>query len=632
MRRDLCVEVKNKIHIAGGSIMSTKRRIRRIIILGVLVLLVFAIIKGITSNKDKITEQQISYTEFLQMIDTDTIDTIEIQEGSTQVTAIDEEKPDIRYLSKVPNMEVLTEYVQGKILEGSEISFTVKETEQSASSIISNIFSFVLLLWPILLIFMMINSFKRMKNTMKNSPLNSESFANVFGGGEKHFEKATKSNVTFKDIRGLDEEINEVAEIVDFIKNPEKYRALGAKVPKGVLLDGAPGTGKTLLAKAIAGEADISFIATSGSSFVEKYVGVGASRVRALFEEARKNAPCIIFIDEIDAVGAKRDDGGGYSEHNQTLEQLLAEMDGFTERTNIVVIAATNRLSSLDPALIRPGRFDRKITVHLPDRKGREEILKLHGANKPFDETVRFDKVAYNTAGFSGASLENLLNEAALVAARKSKKAISDEDINEAMMKIQVGLKKSGRVISEKERRLTAVHEAGHAIVSLFLETQANLKEVCIIPRGSAGGYTLHDTVEDKNYISKTELNERLVCLLGGKAAEAVVLGDISTGPSNDLKVATETAREMIIYYGMDDEIGPISFAGASSTELGIFGTETMSVIGNKIAEMVKKAENDAKDLITKHRELLDQLVARLLEQETVSGEEIEAMFKAYQK
>ena len=612
--------------------MRTKRRIRRILILGVLILLIFAIVKGITSNKDKITEQQISYTEFLQMIDTDTIDTIEIQEGSTQVTAIDEEKPDIRYLSKVPNMEVLTEYVQGKILEGSQISFTVKETEQSASSVISNIFSFILLLWPILLILMMINSFKRMKNTMKNSPLNSESFANVFGGGEKHFEKATKSNVTFKDIRGLDEEINEVAEIVDFIKNPEKYRALGAKVPKGVLLDGAPGTGKTLLAKAIAGEADISFIATSGSSFVEKYVGVGASRVRSLFEEARKNAPCIIFIDEIDAVGAKRDDGGGYSEHNQTLEQLLAEMDGFTERTNIVVIAATNRLSSLDPALIRPGRFDRKITVHLPDRKGREEILKLHGANKPFDETVRFDKVAYNTAGFSGASLENLLNESALVAARKSKKTISDEDINEAMMKIQVGLKKSGRVISEKERHLTAVHESGHAIVSLFLETQANLKEVCIIPRGSAGGYTLHDTVEDKNYVSKTELRERLVCLLGGKAAEAIVLGDISTGPSNDLKVATETAREMIIYYGMDDDIGPISFAGASSTELGIFGTETMSVIGNKIAEMVKKAESDAKAIITEHRELFDQLVAMLLEQETVSGEEIEAMFKAYQK
>lgn len=610
--------------------MRTKRRITRILILGILFVLIFALVKGIISNKDKITDQQISYTEFLQLIDNDTIDTIEMQDGSTIVIATDTEKPDIRYKSKVPNMEVLTEYVQGKILEGSKISLTVKETEQDAGSVISNIFSFILLLWPLIMIIFLFQSFKRFRNNMKNSPMNSESFASVFGGGEKHFEKATKSNVTFKDIRGLDEEIHEVAEIVDFIKNPEKYRALGAKVPKGVLLDGAPGTGKTLLAKAIAGEADISFIATSGSSFVEKYVGVGASRVRSLFEEARKNAPCIIFIDEIDAVGAKRDDGGGYSEHNQTLEQLLAEMDGFTERTNIVVIAATNRLSSLDPALIRPGRFDRKITVHLPDRKGREEILKLHGANKPFDETVRFDKVAYNTAGFSGASLENLLNEAALVAARKSKKTISDEDINEAMMKIQVGLKKSGRVISEKERRLTAVHESGHALVSLFLETQANLKEVCIIPRGSAGGYTLHDTVEDKNYISKTELRERLTCLLGGKAAESVVLGDISTGPSNDLKVATETAREMIIYYGMDDEIGPISFAGASSTELGIFGTDTMSVIGNKIAEMVKKAENEAKDLITKHRVLLDSLVDMLLEKETVSGEEIEAMYKAY--
>ena len=411
---------------------------------------------------------------------------------------------------------------------------------------------------------------------------------------------------------------------------PEKYRALGAKVPKGVLLDGEPGTGKTLLAKAIAGEAGIYFIATSGSSFVEKYVGVGASRVRQLFDEARKKAPCIIFIDEIDAVGAKRDDGGGYSEHNQTLEQLLTEMDGFTERSGIVVIAATNRLSSLDPALIRPGRFDRKITVHLPDRKGREEILKLHGANKPFDETVRFDKVAYNTAGFSGASLENLLNEAALVAARKSKKVISEEDINEAMMKIQVGLRKSGRVISEKEKRLTAVHEAGHAVVSLFLETQANLKEVCIIPRGSAGGYTLHDTVEDKNYVSKKELTERLTCLLGGKAAEAIVLGDISTGPSNDLKVATETAREMIIYYGMDEDIGPISFAGASANELNIFGASTMSEIGNKISQMVKKAEETASEIIHDHREFLDILVDKLLEQETVSGEEIEEMFASY--
>lgn len=613
--------------------MNTKRRIRKIIILAMLLFAIFAIIRVTTGNKQKITEVNISYTELLQAIDTETINTIEFQEGSTRVTAIDSENPNTHFIAKIPNTVVLTEYVQEKILGGSEISFTVKDTEKSSASVISDILSVILMLWPLLMLFMLFNSMKRIRKNMgQNGPMGGgESFAGIFGGGgEKHFEKATKSDVTFKDIKGLDEEIKEVAEIVDFMKNPQKYRALGAKIPKGVLLDGEPGTGKTLLAKAIAGEAGIYFIATSGSSFVEKYVGVGASRVRNLFEEARKHAPCIIFIDEIDAVGAKRDDGGGYSEHNQTLEQLLAEMDGFTERSGIVVIAATNRLSSLDPALIRPGRFDRKITVHLPDRKGREEILKLHGANKPFDETVRFEKVAYNTAGFSGASLENLLNEAALVAARKSKKVISEEDINEAMMKIQVGLRKSGRIISEKERRLTAVHEAGHAIVSLFLKTQANVKEVCIIPRGSAGGYTLHDTVEDKNYVSKTELTERLTCLLAGKAAESIVLGDVSTGPSNDLKVATETAREMIIYYGMDEDIGPISFAGASANELNIFGSSTMSEVGNKITQMIKKAESTAEGIINNHRTLLDRLVEKLLEQETVSGEEIETMFEAY--
>lgn len=614
--------------------MSTKRRITRIIILGIVLIAICSFIKIATNNKEQVKKVQISYTELLQKIDSGTIDTIEISESSTQIMATNSEDPNVHYISKVPSISILTEHLQKKILDGSNINLTVKSAENTGIDIFSNILSIILMLWPFMLIFMAFNSFKRMKRDLRNIPPigGNEAFANIFGGGEKHFEKASKSNVTFKDVKGLDEEIKEVSEIVDFIKNPRKYRALGAKVPKGILLDGEPGTGKTLLAKAMAGEADINFISTSGSSFVEKYVGVGASRVRSLFEEARKNAPCIIFIDEIDAVGAKRDDSGGTSEHNQTLEQLLAEMDGFTERTNIIVIAATNRLSSLDPALIRPGRFDRKITIHLPDRKGREEILKLHGANKPFDESVRFDKVAYNTAGFSGASLENLLNEAAIVAARKSKEVISEEDITEAMMRIQVGLKKSGRLISEKEKRLTAVHEAGHAIVSLFLETQANLKEVCIIPRGSAGGYTLHDTVEDKNYITKTELKERLICLLGGKAAEAIVLGDISTGPSNDLKVATETAREMIIYYGMDDEIGPISFAGASQTELGIFGSATMSGIGNKIADLVKEAESNAKDIINDHRELLDELVEKLLEQETVSGEEIEAMLKKHQK
>lgn len=611
--------------------MSSKRRIKRILILGFVALLIIGVMKFINSDKNKIVDQEISYTELVQMIDSKKINSIEIKEDSLQVIAMEKENSKVRYLTKIPNEEIFIEYVQRTILEGNEIDLNVKEAEQSTLTIISNAFSILLMFWPFILLFMIFKWFKSLSRKEGNMPpIDKESFAGLFGGGEKHFEKATKSNVTFKDIKGLDEEIKEVSEIVDFIKNPEKYRLLGANIPRGILLDGAPGTGKTLLAKAIAGEADIPFIETTGSSFVEKYVGVGASRVRTLFEMARKSAPCIIFIDEIDAVGAKREDNGGYSEHNQTLEQLLAEMDGFTERTGIVVIAATNRLSSLDPALVRPGRFDRKITVNLPDRKGREEILKLHGTNKPFDESVRFDKVAYNTAGFSGASLENLLNEAALVAARKSKQKISNEDINEALIKIQVGLKKTNKIISEKEKRLTAVHEAGHAVVSLFLESQANLKEVCIIPRGSAGGYTLHDTVEDKNYITKKELSERLICLLGGKAAEAIVLGDISTGPSNDLKVATETAREMIIHYGMDDEIGPISFIGASPIDLEIFGTETKSVIGKKITHLVKNAEEEAKILIITHRKLLDKLVDLLLEQESVSGEEIENMYKLY--
>lgn len=614
-----------------------KRRIIIILAITIITITIFAIFKFGVNGTPKITEEQISYTGFLQMIEDKKIDTLEMAENSSIISGFDQDKPELVYKSKIPSMDVLTEYIQNESLEGNEITFTVLEEKNNISflDILLDLFPLIWLTLSIVFFVKMIKRAKKLFQTNSTSSSSSDtpaSFGNIFGGGEKLFEKATKSDVTFENVKGLDEEISEVSEIVDFIKNPEKYRALGAKVPKGVLLDGEPGTGKTLLAKAIAGEADISFIATSGSNFVEKYVGVGAARIRSLFDEARKNAPCIIFIDEIDAVGAKRDDCGGASEHNQTLEQLLAEMDGFTERTNIVVIAATNRLSSLDPALIRPGRFDRKITVHLPDRKGREEILKLHGANKPFDESVDFSKVAYNTAGFSGAALENLLNEAALVAARKSKNEISEEDINEAMMKIQVGLKKSNRAISEKEKKLVAVHEAGHAIVSLFLETQANLKEVCIIPRGSAGGYTLHNTVEDKNYINKKELSERLICLLGGKAAEAIVLGDISTGPSNDLKVATETARDMIIYYGMDDEIGPISFAGSARSDLEIFGEATLGNIGLKISELVKNAEKTAADLITKHRPLLDELVTKLLEQETVSGEEIQEMLKSYQK
>lgn len=600
------------------------------LILGIFAIL-FAIFHRPEDNSP--VEQEISYTQFLQMIDDGTITNIDLQHGSTQVTAVNNTDNKVIYIVEVPSITVVTEYVQEKMAEGISVELNIDsmETDNSLSFILF-LPQLMLFLYLGFMIFSVVRTMKGNRNGANNNMPDSPFTSGLFRNNSNFFEKTAKSNITFNDVAGLDEEKKELMEVVDFIKHPEKYQKFGAKIPNGVLLDGHPGTGKTLLAKAVAGEAGISFIATSGSEFVEMYVGVGASRVRSLFKEAEKMAPCIIFFDEIDALGGNRDQNAGASEHNQTLNQLLTEMDGFAGKNAITVIAATNRPDSLDPALTRPGRFDRKITIHLPDLKGREEILRLHGKNKPFDETVDFKRLAYNTAGFSGAGLENLLNEAAIVAVRKNHSAINMEDIDEAMMKIQVGLKKSGRIISDAERRLTAVHEAGHAIVSLFLETQANLKEVCIIPRGSAGGYTLHNTVEDKSYISKKELTERLICLLGGKAAEDIVLGDISTGPSNDLKVATQTAKDMIIYYGMDSDIGPISFAGASKTDLDIFGEKTLSSIGDKISEMVKKAEDEAKKLINEHRSLLDKLVDRLLEEETVSGEEIEKMFAAYKK
>ena len=451
----------------------------------------------------------------------------------------------------------------------------------------------------------------------------------VFNTDINYTEKVANSDIRFTDVAGLDEEKQELEEVVDFLKNPDKYTKLGAKIPKGVLLSGTPGTGKTLLAKAVAGEAGVKYLAISGSEFIEKYVGVGASRIRGLFKEARKNAPCIIFIDEIDAVGSKRNDSGN-SEHNQTIEQLLAEMDGFGSKRDVIVLAATNRLSSLDPALTRPGRFDRKIHIGLPDIKGRRDILKIHSKDKPLSDDVDLEKIAYNTAGFSGAELENLLNESALVAARKAHAYIISKDIDEALKKITVGLKKAGKVVSEKERRLTANHEAGHALVSKFLPTQATIKEVSIVPRGTAGGYTWHDTVEDKNYISKTEMKERLTVLLAGRAAEQIVLGDVSTGASNDLEVATKTAREMIIYYGMDSDIGPISFNGSNSQEISFFGNDTLSNIGTKIKDILKEAQKQAEEIINQNRAFLDKLAESLLMNETITGEEIEKMFTEY--
>ena len=397
----------------------------------------------------------------------------------------------------------------------------------------------------------------------------------VYGGEDG----SKKSEVRFDDIAGLDEEKNELIEIVDFLKTPEAYQKMGAKIPRGILLYGKPGTGKTLIAKAIAGEAGVPFISMSGSEFIEMFAGLGASRVRKLFERAKKMAPCIVFIDEIDAIGSRRtSNSGSETENNQTLNQLLVEMDGFETNETVIVLAATNRPEMLDKALLRPGRFDRQITIPAPDLNGRESILKLHSKNKKFSPEVDFKEIAGDTAGFTGAELANVLNEAAIIATRNKHKQITNSDIENAVKKITVGLEKTNRVISEKDKRLTAYHEAGHAVVSKFLPTQTDVKEVSIIPRGLAGGYTMYKTNEDKYYISKTELLEKLVALMGGRAAEKLALNEISTGASNDIEVATGIARDMLTVYGMDDKLGPISLKVDDPYELQIFGEKVIDL------------------------------------------------------
>ena len=609
------------------------KRITRTLKIAVALFIVGAIIFGISSmisgSNDDPKEETITYTQLLQKIEDGDISKIEMQNGSVEIQAHSESAPDTVYLTNVPNTQVLTEFVQGKILEGQSIDLKVNNASGGG-------FSFLGIVYAVFIIYLIVSgislarSRKRMENTFNDMQSAAAAAANSQTATGINYEYSKQPAVTLDSVAGLDEEKAEIQEVIDFIKNPDKYLALGAKIPKGILLDGSPGTGKTLIARAVAGEAGVPFYYISGSAFVEKYVGVGASRIRALFETARKNAPAIIFIDEIDAVGARRDDGSGSAEHDQTLEQLLTELDGFRDRSDILFMGATNRASSLDPALLRPGRFDRRIYIPLPDINGREAILNIHGKNKPLDETVSFRKIAYNTAGFSGAELENLLNEAALIAARKNCKVISAEHIDEAMMKVTIGVKKSGKILSEKERRLTAVHEAGHAIVGVFLSSQSNVKEVSIVPRGSAGGYTLHERIEDKNYYQKTELKERLTSLLGGRAAEALVLGDISTGASNDLEVATDLALQMIARYGMDEDIGPISLAGFKSSNVQAFGNSTLQKVGNKVPEMLKNAETEATDLLKTHRALFDELVELLLEKEVVSGEELTKMLENY--
>jgi cell division protease FtsH len=441
-----------------------------------------------------------------------------------------------------------------------------------------------------------------------------------------------KRKTTFADVAGADEEKEELREIVEFLRNPGRYNSLGARIPKGVLLVGPPGTGKTLLARAVAGEAGVPFFSISGSDFVEMFVGVGASRVRDLFDKAKKNHPCIIFIDEIDAVGRQRGAGlgGGHDEREQTLNQLLVEMDGFGANEGVIMIAATNRPDILDPALMRPGRFDRQVTVGYPDIKGREEILRVHAKGKPLAPDVELSTIAKSSAGFTGADLENLLNEAALLAARKNLKAITMVEIEEATIKVVVGTEKKSRVMSDKEKKLTAYHEAGHAITSFYCKTQDPVHQISIIPRGMAGGYTMHLPTEDRSYRSRNEMREELVVLLGGRVAEALVLDDISTGASNDIERATKIARAMVTKYGMSEKLGPITygtddsnpFLGKEMGHISNYSEQTASEIDEEIQAIMSTAYERTREILEEHMEELHRLAGVLYEREKLDESE----------
>ena len=574
------------------------------------ILLISAIVItfALANKNEKEDSKELSYTELINKIDENAVEKIEMTVGSTSIKVKlknqEEEKKAI-----VPSTQAFIELVQEKVQAGNVID--LKQNPTSLFVRISG--AFLNLLPTIMIVILFVILFKMQGLGDKGKVYDAES---------------EKTGITFKDVAGLDEEKSELIEIVNFLKEPKKFQEMGAKIPRGILLYGKPGTGKTLIAKAIAGEAGVPFISMSGSEFIEMFAGLGASRVRKLFEKAKKVSPCIVFIDEIDAVGARRTGGSGAeSENNQTLNQLLVEMDGFETNETVIVLAATNRPEMLDKALLRPGRFDRQITIAVPDARGREEILKIHSENKPLGEDINLKDIAANTAGFTGAELANVLNEAAIIATTRKHEKIVMDDLEEAVKKVTVGLQKNSRVISEKDKKLTAYHEAGHAVVSKYLETQQDVKEISIIPRGLAGGYTMYKTNEDKYYISRTEMEEKLVALLGGRAAEKIALNDISTGASNDIEVATQIAKDMVKKYGMSDRVGPINLEAKEQYELQVFGNNIEDVIGVEVKTLIDTAYKRAQELILANMDKLHAVAQKLLEKETITAEEFNIIF-----
>ena len=564
-------------------------------------------------NKDnKVNEEEVdkAYTSLIKQINDGEIEKIEMTVGSTTVKVKEKNVEDEKEVI-IPSTQAFIELIQEKVSEGNNI-----ELIQNPENIIFKIGSTLLSLVPTLMLVALFILVFKMQG---------------LGDKGKVYDATTaKEKIKFDDVAGLDEEKQEMIEIVQFLKEPEKFVEMGAKVPKGVLLYGKPGTGKTLIAKAIAGEANVPFISMSGSEFIEMFAGLGASRVRKLFEKARKVAPCIVFIDEIDAIGSRRTNASGAeSENNQTLNQLLVEMDGFEKDEGIIILAATNRPEMLDKALLRPGRFDRQITINVPDRKGREAILAIHSKGKRLADNVNLDNLAEDTAGLTGAELANILNEAAIIATIEKHEAITNADIDEAFKKVTVGLQKTSRIYSDKDKKLTAYHEAGHAVVSKYLPTQDPVKEISIIPRGMAGGYTMNRTTEDKNYISKTEMEERLVVLMAGRAAEKIVINDISTGASNDFEVATKIAKDMVTVYGMSEVVGTISInVEKDPYELQILGDKYADVIGAEVKILLDTAYARAEKMILDHMDKLNAVAETLLEKETIGEREFDKIFE----